>query len=125
MAALGGIAARGDTPALIGCTRTTMKKLRRVSLLVREDQYQKVQSLGLNLSGLIRDLLDDRLSDKRIVLSVAAKTRSVYDHLVSNCGATDEELQQCFLKALDTLLEQKIHALEKVRSKIKDRDHGK
>lgn len=69
-------------------------------------------------SGLVRDLLDDRFSDRSVVLAVTDRTRSVYDHLVSNCGATDQELEQCLLKALD-LLTEKISALEQMRADLK------
>ena len=40
---------------------------KRVNVLVRPDQHQKVMSAGLKMSGLIRDLLDDHFSEEKIV----------------------------------------------------------
>ena len=96
-----------------------MKSFKRISLLLREDQYDKIQDLGLNLSGLVRDLIDDRLTNRQVVITASSQTRSLYDHLISNCGATDHELEQCLLSAMDSLLETKIKTMEKMRSKIR------
>ena len=95
------------------------KKMRRVNVLLREDQYQKIQGLGLNLSGLIRDTIDDRLSHKKIIFSVTPETRAIYDHIVSNLGGSDGELESCFLKALDELLIQKSVDISKARDRLK------
>ena len=60
------------------------------------------------MSGLIRDLLGDHLSEDSITLQVGAHTREVYDTVISNTGATDEELEVHFRNALAALLEEKI-----------------
>ena len=40
-------------------------KFKRINVLVRSDQYEKVNEVGLNMSGLIRGLLDDHFGDQR------------------------------------------------------------
>ena len=37
--------------------------------MVRDDQYQSIVDSGINLSGLIRDLIDDHLSEHKCDIS--------------------------------------------------------
>ena len=83
-------------------------------------QYQKIREAKLSLSGLIRDLIDDRFSDKKVVLSVSPETRALYDLAISNFGATDAELERFFAQSLDALLEEKAVEIQKVRAKLKE-----
>ena len=94
------------------------KELRRISLMIREDQYQKLLGSGLNVSGLIRDLIDDHLSDFKIILSVSEETRQVYDQVVSNTGTTDSDLEVYVLKSLKELLKKKIHQMQELEKKL-------
>mgnify|MGYP003644313243 CR=1 FL=1 len=52
------------------------QELKRISLLLREDQYKELNKKNINLSGLIRDLLDDHLSESKVTLDVSDETRS-------------------------------------------------
>ena len=92
--------------------------LRRISLLIREDQHRRVQELGLNLSGLFRDMLDDRLSERKITFAVSSETRSYYDQLVSNFGATDDQLEPIFRELLAHFLSAKIEEMKKIRDDL-------
>lgn len=94
-------------------------KFKRINILVKEEQYEKVQESGLNFSGLVRDLLHDRFSHKKIVLSVAPETRALYDTAISNFGATDVDLEQFFVEALDRLLAEKERAISELRKGLK------
>jgi hypothetical protein len=96
-------------------------KFKRINILVREEQYLKVQESGLNFSGLVRDLLHDRFSHKKIVLSVEPETRELYDTAISNFGATDHDLEQFFVEALDRLLEEKERAIGVLRKELKSK----
>ena len=86
--------------------------------MIREDQYQKLLGSGLNVSGLIRDLIDDHLSDFKIILSVSEETRQVYDQVVSNTGTTDSDLEVYVLKSLKELLKKKIHQMQELEKKL-------
>jgi hypothetical protein len=96
-----------------------VERFKRVNVLIGGEQYKKVQESGLNLSGLVRDLIDDRFSHRRVVLSVSQETRRLYDHVISNFGATDQDLERFFLEALDALLEEKVSHISDVRAKLK------
>ena len=54
-------------------------ELKRISLMIREDQYQLISKKDLNLSGLLRDLLDDYFSEHTITLSVEEDTKEIYE----------------------------------------------
>lgn len=85
--------------------------LRRISLLIREEQYERLNARGLNLSGLVRDLVDDYLSDDSITLAVTAETRALYDRIVSNAGSADVDVERYFRAALGDLLRAKIEEM--------------
>lgn len=87
--------------------------------MVREDQHEKLLSSGLNVSGLIRDLIDDYLSDFKITLSVSEETRSIYDRVVSNTGATDVDLEKYIVKALKELLKMRIQQMQELEKNLK------
>lgn len=97
------------------------QKVKRINILVHEDQYQLVQDQGLNFSGLVRDLLHDRFSHKKIVLSVQPETRALYDRAISNFGASDSELELFFIQALDKLLADKEKAISDLRKELLQR----
>ena len=92
---------------------------KRVNVLVRPDQHQRVVSAGLNMSGLIRGLLDDHFSEEKIVLSVSPRVKKVYGMLISNLGAEDRELEIYFLEALDKFLADKTRQIDDLRKSIK------
>lgn len=97
-------------------------KYKRINVLIRKDQYENVHLRKLSLSGLIRDLIDDRFSDTRITLSVSPGTTKLYNHVISNFGAADAELEQYIVKALDSFLVQKSRDIDKLRKKIEQHE---
>ena len=86
--------------------------------MIREDQYEALNERGLNLSGLIRDLVDDYLSDYKITLSVTEETRSLYDKIVSNTGSTDEDIEVYLKAALGHMLKDKIQSMKKLQEEV-------
>ena len=92
---------------------------KRVNVLVRRDQHQRVVTAGLNMSGLIRGLIDDHFSEEKIVLSVSPRVKKVYQQLISNLGAEDRELEIYFLEALDKFLADKTRQIDDLRKSIK------
>ena len=92
---------------------------KRVNILIRPDQRQRVMSAELNMSGLIRGLLDDHFSEEKIVLSVSPRVKDLYQTLISNFGAEDRELEIYFLEALDKFLADKTRQIDDLRKSIK------
>jgi len=92
--------------------------LRRISLMVREDQHEQLLKAGLNVSGLVRDLMDDYLSEHKITLSVTEETRRIYDQVVSNTGATDQDLEVYIVKSLKELLKERIREMQDLEKKL-------
>lgn len=86
--------------------------LKRISLLLRHDQYEALTERGLNVSGLIRDLIDDYLSDHKITLSVGESTRALYDRIVSNTGSTDADVERYLKEALGQMLKARIKEMQ-------------
>ena len=92
--------------------------LKRVSIMIREDQYDVLSSMDLNLSGLLRDLIDDHLSEHKIVLSVQKETRDLYDLVISNTGSSDTDLEIHLKKAIKELLKNKIDYMVKLHQEL-------
>ena len=92
--------------------------MKRVSLMLREEQYREVTESGLNLSGLVRDLLDDHFSEHKITLSVTEETRKLYDLIVSNTGSTDEDVEKYLKDTLKLLLDDRIKAMQSLQKDI-------
>lgn len=94
------------------------KELKRISLLIREDQYQEISEKGLNLSGLMRDLLDDYFSEHAITISVSEETKAIYDMVVSNTASSDEELEFHLRSSLKNLLGEKIEYMKRIQEQL-------
>jgi len=95
-----------------------MKKLKRINVMIREDQYEKLQQKEISVSGLIRDLIDDRFSETKIILSVSEECGQMYDKIISNFGGSDMQLEKFFMAALDKFLESKTKEISKFRKKL-------
>lgn len=85
---------------------------KRVNIMIGEKQYQTLTERGLNVSGLIRDLLGDYLSDNVIAVQVSEETKRIYDLVVANTGSTDQEIEVHLRAALAKVLEQKIEEMQ-------------
>ena len=88
------------------------KPLKRISLLLRDDQYQELTGRGINVSGLVRDLIDDYLSSHKITLSVTEETRGLYERIVSNTGSTDADVEKYLKASLGEMLRDKIKDMQ-------------
>ncbi len=91
---------------------------RRVNIMIREDQHEALNARGLNVSGLIRDLLGDYLSQNVIHLQVGEETRRIYDLVVANTGSSDREIETHLRTALAKVLEDKIAEMQKLHQKL-------
>lgn len=94
------------------------QSLKRISLMIREDQHQRLTKKGLNASGLFRDLLDDYLSEHKITVSVSEETKELYDMIISNTASSDSELEKYLKDSLKSLLKEKIDYMIEIHKKI-------
>ena len=95
------------------------ENLKRINVMLRENQHRKVLAEGLNMSGLLRDLLDDHFSESKITLSVGPRTKKIYDNLISNFGVRDKDLEPHFVRAMDTVLQAKMDEIDALRKQLK------
>ena len=91
---------------------------RRISLMVREDQHEALAALGVNVSGLVRSLIDDHLSEGKITLAVSAETAALYREIVANTGSTDTDIEPYLRAALKHMLKDRIARMEKLHRTI-------
>lgn len=94
------------------------KELKRISLMIREDQHKLILKKDLNVSGLIRDLLDDYFSEHKITISVTEETKELYDSVISNTSSSDEELEKYLRESLKNLLKEKIDSMISLHKSI-------
>jgi hypothetical protein len=91
------------------------RDLKRISLMIGEDQYEQISKRGLNLSWLVRDLLDNYLNDNKISLHVTDETRQLYEKIIgSDSGDPDPEFEPFLKDALRSLLKLKIENMQKL-----------
>ena len=94
------------------------KTMKSICLMVREDQYEKLHDMGVNMSGYIRDLIDDSLSEHVITLNVSEETRSLYDRVISMSSQGDTELEPYLKTSLKNLLDHNIKEMQKLQKKL-------
>lgn len=115
-----------STPTFEIGWRMKDRELKRISLLIGEDQYQAISDRGLNLSWLVRDLLDDYLSEKKIVLVSGDETLELYQKIVAATGSLDSDFEPFFRTALHTFLKNKIESMQKLEKNVfKKNESGK
>lgn len=90
------------------------RELKRISLMIGEDQHNAVVAKGLNLSWLLRDLLDDYLKGSKISLQASDETRKLYEKIVGAVGGTDAEFEPFLREALHEYLKIKIQEMQKL-----------
>lgn len=91
---------------------------KRVSILLREEQHNIINEKGINLSGLVRDLLDDYFSEHKITISVGEETKDLYELVISNTGSSDEDLEAYIKQGLKSMLKDKIKVMQKIVNDI-------
>ncbi|MFW2389530.1 MAG: hypothetical protein ACN4G0_14410 [Polyangiales bacterium] len=94
-------------------------EFRRISLMIREDQHLRLLELGVNMSGLIRSLVDDHLSESKVTLAVSEETAHLYQQIVSHTGSTDADFEPYLRVALKRMLKDRITQMERLHRTIK------
>jgi len=93
--------------------------VRRVNITLPEMQHDELQARGANVSGLIRTLLDDYLSGNLVTLRVSQETKQLYDQVLQSVSASDEEVAQALVHALESIVERRMADLKRLREELK------
>ena len=94
------------------------QKLKSVCIMLRKDQHDMLHEKGINISGFIRDLIDDYLSENVINLNVDPDTKQLYDRIISMSVYGDSDLEPYFIKSLEQLLEKNIEDMNSLKSSL-------
>ncbi len=92
--------------------------VKRISVMIGEQQYERLNKSGVNISAFIRDLIEDHFSDHVIHLTVGEKTHQLYVKVVSNTGATDADIEPLLIESLKKLLDQRLEKIKQLKSEI-------
>lgn len=96
---------------------------KRVNILIPESYHAKVHEMGINLSGLVREAIEDRLSEKTITLSVSKETHRLYQQIFNETNSSDSEFEPYLKNALqqfvDYLIKNRVTSLENIKSQLK------
>jgi len=94
------------------------KDLKSICLVIRNDQYERLQDMNINVSGFIRDIIDDRLSDHTITLNVYHETRELYNQIVSTSPKGDIDIEPHLRDALKKLLDERIEEMKTLQKSL-------
>lgn len=101
------------------------RDLKRISLLIGEDQYNEITARKLNLSWLVRELLDTYLNANTISLDVSEETRKLYEQIVGPQGdGLDQDFEPLLKDALRALLKIKIEKMQNLERTAFDKKNG-
>lgn len=100
------------------------RELKRISLFIGEDQYKQITDRGLNLSWLLRDLIDDYLAEKKIVLEASDETLELYQKIVGSTSGLDSDFEPFFKDALHAYLKSRIDSLLKLEKQAFKKPEG-
>ncbi len=93
--------------------------VKRVNIMLGEEQYERLSKAKINISSFIRDLLEDHFSQTVINISVNQQTFDLYNEVISNTGATDEDIEPYLKEVLKKVLDKRMKQIEKLRLKLK------
>lgn len=86
--------------------------------MIRKDQYESLQEMKVNVSGFVRDMIDDRLSESNIILNVSPETRELYDKIISISPRGDEDMEPYLRDALKNMLDTYIKEMQQLHKDI-------
>ncbi len=86
--------------------------------MIAEDQYKTISERSLNLSWLVRDLLDDYLTNTRITFKVHKETLALYEK-ISGLTQMDDHAFDAFLReALKNYLKAQIAKMQSLDQQL-------
>lgn len=93
--------------------------VKRMNIMIGEEQYEKLSKAKINVSSFIRDLLEDHFSQTVINISVNQETFDLYNEVISNTGASDADIEPYLKEVLKKVLDKRIRQIEKLKLKLK------
>lgn len=94
------------------------KDTKSICLVIRQDQHDRLHEMDINVSGFIRDMIDDRLSNHTIVINVKPETRVLYDQIVSSSPQGDVDIEPYLRDALKKMLEDRIAHMKALQKSL-------
>lgn len=88
------------------------RELKRISLMIAEEQYEAISERNLNLSWLVRDLLDDYLNNTRITFTVHKDTLALYEKISGLTQLDDNAFDPFLREALKNYLKAQIAKMQ-------------
>jgi len=83
-----------------------MESMKRLNITIDPAIVDKMHDAGIkNISGTIREALEDLLSDHKIILSVNPELKQKYHDILELTSATDQDLIPYIDEALTNFLE--------------------
>lgn len=92
--------------------------VKRINIMIEEDQYEQITKDGLNISGFIRGLIADHYSAHKITLSVSKKTSDLYNEIIANAGATDKDIEPFLHEVLKKVLDMRLEKIKNLKKKL-------
>ena len=93
---------------------------KRININILESQYKELTDRGLNVSRLVRDLLDAHLSATTITIHTDGETRRLFDTVIAHTGHSDGEVAAELRQVLQRLLEDKLETLTDLKRELQD-----
>lgn len=97
---------------------TPRSPIRRINVMIAEHQYETLTNAGVNISGLIRNLIEDHISKHVVALSVSERTHDMYTKVVANSGATDADIEPLFVEALKKVLAARVEKIKNLQNEL-------
>jgi hypothetical protein len=95
--------------------------LKRISLMIGEDQYEALSKKGVNVSWLVRDMIDQYLNEKKIVLDVSEETLKIYQKVSGLTGGKNQDFETYFKQALHEFLKSKISEMQLLEQNVSNK----
>jgi hypothetical protein len=92
---------------------------RRINITMLESHHDELVRRGLNVSGLIRELVDRYLSERTITLEVDAETRLLFEQALVGSGATSADIASRLRHAMSDILDERMKELETLRKELR------
>ncbi|MEZ4846105.1 MAG: hypothetical protein R2877_03880 [Bdellovibrionota bacterium] len=89
--------------------------------MIGEDQYEALSKKGVNVSWLVRDMIDQYLNEKKIVLDVSDETLKIYQKVSGLTGGKNEGFETYFKQALHEFLKSKIDEMQQLEKNVSNK----
>ena len=97
---------------------------KRGNIIIPESYHKEIHKRGINLSGLVREAIEDQLSEETITISVSKETHKLYRQIFNETESDDSDFEPYLKGALqqfvDFLIDSKVQNLKKLKNQLSD-----